>query len=210
MSQFDQDRLENEKSDPAEAASLKFVNIPIVMLAFFVGFGVTYLALKTDDTELTPGDSRTVASSSLEGESSARTSGETDATSVLEKGKHIYTNICQACHQANGEGIPGVFPPLAASIWVTGSPKRFAAIVLHGLQGKINVNGQVYEGVMPPLKDQLNAEDIAAVTTYVRQSFGNQAESVSTDLVKAVAQETQSRLTFWDGESELNAHAWDD
>ncbi len=207
---FKRDRLEHEKDEPSEASSLKFINVPIILISVFVGFGISYLAMKTKDVSMTPGDSRTTPTIGIAEEKSAgAAAGTADLSALMEKGKQVYTTTCQACHQATGAGIPGAFPPLAESAWVSGSPKRLAAIVLHGLQGEINVKGQKFHGVMPPFKDQLKPEDIAAVATYVRNSFGNEADLVTVDTVNQVKQETASKATPWNGESELNAQKWD-
>ena len=203
---FKHDRLENEKNDPTEGNSLKFINVPLVLIALFLGFGVSYLALKTPNTSFTPGDSRTPEVAQNQG--NANKDGN-DLMVMMEKGKQVFTTTCQACHQANGAGIPGAFPPLAESEWVNGSPKRVVAIVLHGLQGEINVKGQKYQSVMPPFKDQLKPEDIAAVATYVRNSFGNKSSLVPVDLVNQIKEETKSRTTSWGGEAELNAQKWE-
>lgn len=207
---FKQDRLENEKNDPAEASSLKFINVPIVLLSLFIGFGATYLALRTPNTSMTPGDSRTMpAENKVAAGVNANEVSANDLPTLMEKGKQVYTTTCQACHQATGAGIPGAFPPLGESEWVNGSPKRMIAIVLHGLQGEINVKGQKFQGVMPPFKDQLKAEDIAAVVTYVRNSFGNKSDLVPVDLVNQVKEALKGKATPWSGESELNAQNWE-
>lgn len=207
---FKEDRLENEKSDPHEGSSLRFINVPLVLIALFLGFGVTYLALKTNNTSMTPGDSRT-SPSNLEANVNATPNSESanNLPILMERGKQVFTTTCQACHQATGAGIPGAFPPLAESEWVNGPPKRVIAIVLHGLQGEINVKGQKFQSVMPPFKDQLKPEDIAAVATYVRNSFGNKSDVVPVDLVNKVKEETKSRTTSWNGETELNAQKWE-
>lgn len=207
---FKRDKLEHEGNEPSEASSLKFINVPIILISVFVGFGISYLAMKTKDVSMTPGDSRTATAVVTADEKAGGATASTDDFSVLmEKGKQVYTTTCQACHQATGAGIPGAFPPLAESEWVSGSPKRLAAIVLHGLQGEINVKGQKFQSVMPPFKDQLKPEDIAAVATYVRNSFGNKADLVTVEAVNQVKQATVSKATPWNGESELNAQKWD-
>lgn len=202
---FKQDRLENEKNDPQEASSLKFIYVPIVLISIFIGFGVSFLALKTPNTSMAVGDSRTTSQEPLLTEGNAKESLE----SLMEKGKMIYTTSCQACHQANGAGIPGTFPPLIASEWVLESPKRMVAIVLHGIQGEITVQGQKYNNLMPPFKDQLKPGDIAAVTTYIRNSFGNKADLISSELASQVQEETKARATSWGGEAELKTQTWD-
>lgn len=203
---FKEDLLKNEKMDPHEASSLTFINVPLVLLALFLGFGVTYLALRTENTDFSPGDSRTKVSqtSSEAGESAALA-----VNSLLEKGKQVYVTSCQVCHQASGAGLAGVFPPLGNSEWVTGPEKRLVAILLYGLQGEIHVNGQKYQGVMPPFKDTLSSEELAAVATYIRNSFENQSGPVPTDLVEQVREETQSRSSAWQGENELNSAEWE-
>ena len=205
---FKQDRLENEKNEPSESSSLKFINVPIILISLFVGFGVSYLFLRTPNTSMTLGDSRTIPPLAKDAAANAQKSGD-DLSAFIEKGKQTYTTTCQACHQANGAGIPGAFPPLAESDWVNGPAKRVVAIVLHGLQGEIKVKGQKFQGVMPPFKDQLKSEDIAAVVTYVRNSFGNKSDLVTTDTVNQVREETKSRAAVWNGEAELNAQKWE-
>lgn len=207
---FKQDRIENEKNEPSEASSLKFINVPIILISVFVGFGISYLAMKTPSVSMTPGDSRTAPPTAVVEEKSAEApAGANDLSALMEKGKQVFTTTCQACHQANGAGIPGAFPPLNESEWVTGSSKRLVAIVLHGIQGEITVKGQKYQSVMPPFKDHLKPEDIAAVTTYIRNSFGNKADLVSVEMVNQVKEETKSRAASWNGDAELNGQKWE-
>ncbi len=89
----------------------------------------------------------------------------------LKSGKAIYLSTCAACHQPDGKGISGVFPPLAASDFFNKDPKRAASIVKNGLSGKITVNGQQYNSVMTALG--LSDVEIANVLTYVSHSWGN-------------------------------------
>lgn len=117
-------------------------------------------------------------------------------------GQAIFTARCAACHQATGAGLPGVFPPLAGSEWVVGVPERPAAIVLYGLQGEIEVAGSPYSSVMPALGDQMSDEEVAAVLTYVRGAFGNNAEPVSPQVVTAV-REAQGERGPVGGQAEL-------
>lgn len=204
---FKQDRLENEKNDPQEASSLKFINVPIVLLALFLGFGMTYLALRTKNGDMSPGDSRTSLQATPAKPAEAQVGA--DLSSLMEKGKQIFTTTCQACHQANGAGIPGAFPPLAESEWVNGSPKRVIAILLYGIQGAITVKGQAFQSVMPPFKDQYSTDELAAVATYIRNSFGNKASLVTPEMAAQVKESTKARTGSWNGEVELNSQAWD-
>jgi nitrite reductase (NO-forming) len=103
---------------------------------------------------------------------------------IMEKGKRIYTQLCFACHQPEGQGMPGVFPPLAGSDYLMADKPRAIASLINGLTGQIVVNRQTYNGVMPP--SMLNDEQIAAVLTYVRNSWGNSSDIVTVEEVKKV------------------------
>lgn len=109
---------------------------------------------------------------------------------------------CAACHQPNGAGLAGAFPPLSASEWVTGNPEVPIRVVLHGLQGEINVAGSTYNSVMLPYggTGEMNDAEVAAVLTYVRSSFGNSASAVTADEVAAVRAATSGRTTPWTAE----------
>jgi nitrite reductase (NO-forming) len=89
------------------------------------------------------------------------------------------------CHQANGAGLPGVFPPLAKSDYLAADPKRAIGVLLHGLTGKVTVNGNEYNSVMPPM-NQLNDDEVANILTYVMNSWGNSGGRILTDEVKKV------------------------
>ncbi len=101
-------------------------------------------------------------------------------------GATIYSNNCSSCHQPNGEGVPGAFPPLAGNTTVTGTPVAVIAIVKDGLEGRLVVNGQAYSGIMPRWKGVLPDEQIASVVTYIRSAWKNDAPGVSVSDVQAV------------------------
>lgn len=122
-----------------------------------------------------------------------------------EAGKAVYNTLCIACHQPTGMGLPPVFPTLVNTEYVSGSPERFAAMILKGVAGPITVNGMVFNNVMPPQEAMLTDEKISAVMTYVRSSFGNSFSSVTPDVVKAVREKFSSRKTPW---SEAELKAW--
>lgn len=111
-------------------------------------------------------------------------------------GKAVYTQVCAACHQATGQGITGAFPPLAGSDWVSGEPKKLAALVLHGLAGEIVVNGTTYNGVMPPWEAQLSDADIAAVLTYIRSDWGNSSPPVDAAMVSEIRGSNKGRAPW--------------
>jgi len=107
--------------------------------------------------------------------------------SAASDGKSVFNTNCATCHQENGMGSPGVFPPLAGNGDVTAKdPTKIIGIVLHGLNTQITVNGKEYNGGMPPWKGTLSNADIAAVLTYVRSSWGNSAPAVTEKMVSAV------------------------
>ena len=97
-------------------------------------------------------------------------------------GKNVFENNCLACHQAKGEGIPSAFPPLAKSDFLNADHERAIGIVLHGLSGPVEVNGEKYDSVMPGIA--LNDGQVANVLTYVLNSFGNDGGQVSPAEVK--------------------------
>ena len=120
---------------------------------------------------------------------------------LVAKGEAIYALVCVACHQGSGLGSPGQYPPLVGSEWVTGSPNRLIRIPLHGLSGPIQVKNQTWTGLSmpgfgssPPLDDD---ENLAAVLSFIRQNWGNQAPPISPEEVKAVRAETASRTAPW-------------
>lgn len=123
----------------------------------------------------------------------ARVSPEPVDPMVL--GRRVYAN-CQACHQADGSGVPGNYPPLAASPWVAGDPVTLAHIVLHGVQGEWISKGATFNQAMPGWS-HLSDDQIAAVLTYVRGSFGNDAGAVAPDLVLAAREASAGRRQPW-------------
>ena len=102
--------------------------------------------------------------------------------SLFDRGAKVYRNQCAQCHQADGNGVLGVYPPLVASDWVTGHPQVVSRILINGLNGPILVNGSNYNGNMPafgPSGLALSDRDIAGVITYIRQEWGNSATEVT-------------------------------
>ncbi|TWU18794.1 Cytochrome c-552 precursor [Allorhodopirellula heiligendammensis] len=118
---------------------------------------------------------------------------------------------CYACHRENGEGVARVYPPLAGSEWVNGDPDRLIKLTLHGIWGEIRVRGKVFEPDMgvPPMTaigNMFNDEEIASVLTYVRTSWGNDADEVSADDVKRIRAATTDRQRFYRPEELLEMH----
>ena len=101
---------------------------------------------------------------------------------LFDRGAKVYRNQCAQCHQADGNGVLGVYPPLVASSWVTGHPQVVSRILINGLNGPILVKGSKYNGNMPAFGSSglaLSDKDIAGVITYIRQEWGNSASEVT-------------------------------
>ena len=120
-------------------------------------------------------------------EAKAKASAEVDLKAMSDPDRHAYLMkhgediyktggtsgvACLTCHQANGQGMPPAFPPLVGQKQHMGSCKEHAALLINGLSGEIEVDGTKYNGVMPP-QPGLSDLEIAAVTTFVRMSWGN-------------------------------------
>ncbi|HYL02886.1 MAG TPA: copper-containing nitrite reductase [Steroidobacteraceae bacterium] len=108
----------------------------------------------------------------------------------IKAGEARFTGTCSVCHQTNGQGLPSVFPPLAASDFLMADKQRAIGIVLNGLSGKVTVKGSEFNSVMPPMS-QLNDDEIANILTYVRNSWGNSGEAVSAEEVKQTRASTR-------------------
>lgn len=110
---------------------------------------------------------------------------------VTEAGAKLYQTYCVACHQGDGQGDGGRFPSVASTRWVTGPKPRLIGIVLNGLQGEIEVEGKKFNGVMPG-NAFLSDVEVAQLLTFLRQNFGNHADSVTpADVARVRAQPPQ-------------------
>ncbi len=107
----------------------------------------------------------------------------------IQKGKAVYMQTCFVCHQPEGQGVPGQIPPLAKSDFLSTLTKDdYIRGVLNGRTGQIVVNGQTYNGTMVPL-NYLADDQIANVLTYVRNSWGNSGDAVTTEQVALIRQQ---------------------
>jgi len=102
----------------------------------------------------------------------------------IADGKGIYTKVCVACHQAQGQGMEGAFPPLAKSDFLNADVDRAIDIVLHGKQGEITVNGKKYNSVMTP--QPLSVQEVADVLTYVYNTWDNSKKVVTPEMVQKI------------------------
>ncbi|HNR92782.1 MAG TPA: c-type cytochrome, partial [Dokdonella sp.] len=107
------------------------------------------------------------------------------AIALDDTGKATYLQNCAACHQPDGKGLTGAFPPLAGADWLKGkTPAEIAATVLTGLTGEVVVNGQTYNSVMPA-QSHLSDAEIAAAISYVLANWNNPGGSITAEEVKA-------------------------
>lgn len=121
----------------------------------------------------------------------------TKSVVAVEDGQEIYMTRCSSCHGANGEGVTGVFPPIAESEYVSGDKGRLVRMILNGLSGEITVNDVTYSGMMPPWGGFLNDEQLADVLTYIRASFGNDADGITAAEVAKVRAKVGDRKDTW-------------
>jgi cbb3-type cytochrome c oxidase subunit III len=103
----------------------------------------------------------------------------------VSRGEAVYRTYCLSCHQTDGSGVPGLNPPLIQNDWVLGPKNRLVDVVLHGSQGKVEIDGDTYHNLMPAL-GHLTDQQVADVITYVRKSFGNNASAATPADVKAI------------------------
>ena len=139
-----------------------------------------YLADKAE-----PAGARDVAAASAELEK-----GEVTLATQVAAGKALFAGTCSVCHQADGKGLEGVFPPLAGSDFLNADQKRAIGIALNGLNGKVVVNGKEFNSVMPPMS-QLNDDEVANILTYVFNSWGNKGGQIKAADVAGVRASTQ-------------------
>jgi mono/diheme cytochrome c family protein len=115
---------------------------------------------------------------------------------------------CATCHQPDGKGLDPAFPPLTNSPWVAGDPERLIKLTLHGLMGPFELNGKKYDGNVPmtPFGGMLNDSETAAVLTYIRNRFDNQAPPIKPEQVAKVRVATKERKMFYLTEELLKEH----
>ncbi|WP_299161337.1 c-type cytochrome [uncultured Eudoraea sp.] len=131
---------------------------------------------------------------------------------VMATGRQKFLNLCANCHGTQGEGMARFAPPLKSSEWVTGDKEKLAMILLHGMEGPVVVNGKEYgiPDILPnmPSFSTLQNEDIAAISTYIRNSWGNSSEAISNGTVGRIRFRTQGKITPWQA-TELDTLVFD-
>ncbi len=108
----------------------------------------------------------------------------------VNRGRVVFNQICFACHQPNGQGLPTLFPPLAGSDFLKANPERAARIVTHGLTGPVTVNGKAFNNIMPA-QSQLSDQQVADVLTFVLNSWGNPGGNLTPARVHEIRNATQ-------------------
>jgi nitrite reductase (NO-forming) len=120
----------------------------------------------------------------------AELTGSATKEQRIDAGRVLYNGTCSVCHQQDGEGLAGVFPPLANSDYLMADTRRAMEIVLNGLVGPVTVNGSPFNSVMPPMS-QLNDDEIANILTFTLNSWGNEGDAISSDDVAEVRAATE-------------------
>ena len=177
-----------EKDDPRDG----YEPIPLWLVSFFMAlvfWGGAYLAFNSGGFESTVFNPSQVSWTG----GGAVAKGPPDPRVV---GKRLFTANCVACHQATGLGVAGQFPTLVGSEWVLTEgwhgDNHLIGVLLHGLQGAIQVKGDTYNGAMPPWK-QLKDDQIAAILTYIRSEWGNNESPITAEQVAKVREETAAQ-----------------
>ena len=161
---------QREEADPSERGQPVPLIVAAVTLVVVLA-GVAYILLSEPFGRADLGDRRTLADLRTV---TAQTGQGTDA-------KQLFNANCVACHQASGQGLPGVFPPLDGSEWVAGDERILANILLHGISGDITVKGTAYKSAMPAF-GQLSDTELAALASHVRGTWSNKAAPLSAEL----------------------------
>ena len=184
-------QLRRENPDPHESKN----PIPPLYLVFFGGvtaFAFTYLVEHAGKDFAFSGDERSV---------------QVQAKPSNLTGSEIFESKCAACHQKTGVGVPRAFPPLVSSPWLLDDKETPIRIVLLGLEGKIEVGGQSFDGSMPHFADQLTDAEIARVLTHERSSWGNQADAVTEADVTRVRGSLGAKSNPWSAEELVTARS---
>jgi mono/diheme cytochrome c family protein len=153
-----------------------------ILLITIVAWSIFYFARQWN----TPPEFASSPTYSMFAGSPSTASAISEAVSKSSAGAALYRTSCASCHQGNGEGVPGVFPPLSGDPVVTAQdPTRHIEIILYGLQGE-SIEGVDYAAAMPPFSRQLSNEEVAAIINHERTSWGNNAPTVTEEDVQNI------------------------
>ena len=121
-----------------------------------------------------------------------------DSGALVNRGRAVYARLCSQCHQYTGMGDPKKAPPLLGAEWVLGAgPGRIGRILLDGFTGEVAIKGKIWNLNMPPWKEQLSDEDIAATLSYVRNEWGNRAPVIRPEQISKIRAAETSRSAPW-------------
>ena len=118
------------------------------------------------------------------------------AASAQQPGEELFQSYCAACHQYDGQNV-GEAPPLDGTDWVTGPETRLILIALHGVSGRMEIHGQVFDREMPGFGEILGNGDLAVLLSYVRRRFGEPSEPIAAETVEAVRTAHKDRDRYW-------------
>ena len=126
----------------------------------------------------------------------------------ISSGEKVFAVRCASCHQANGLGIAGQYPPLDGSNWVTSDPGIITNIIIKGLKGEIVVKGETYgtSAAVNMAAVAISDREIANVVTYVRQAWGNNAEEIFEDEVASIRSESAEQQDQWTGDQIISMY----
>lgn len=195
MNQDAESRAQRREHEDPEEAIRPMPLSALLIAVFMILWAVVYILYSEPLTLSQYGDQRTVAELSGPAPGAAAAGGAVD-------GAALFAAQCAACHQATGKGLPGVFPPLDGSEWVHGEPRILANILLHGITGEIEVEGQKFQGQMPAFA-QLSDAELAGVASYIRGAWSNKAEAITAELF--AAERKSDRTTPFEGGAALKA-----
>jgi len=126
--------------------------------------------------------------------------GLKDRNGVSQRFAHAekrFNDYCAACHRRGGQGEKGRVPPLNNSPWISGSEERLIRIVLNGLRGPIEIDGESYNLEMPAFRRIFQDDDIASVLSYARHRYGAPSPPIESETVARVRKATQDRTGYW-------------
>ncbi|MCG9973167.1 c-type cytochrome [Christiangramia crocea] len=141
-------------------------------LLIVIGLAATFVACKSDKKEKDQEEESYVIPAS------EKSSEQTPLTASIKRGKEVYQDLCVTCHLPTGKGIPGTYPPLDGSNWLTEKREESIRGVKYGMQGPIEVNGEKYDNIMTPMG--LSDQEVADAMNYVMNSWSNNIDDMVT------------------------------
>ncbi|TBW28621.1 cytochrome c [Gramella sp. KN1008] len=141
-------------------------------LLIALGVAATIVACKSDKKEKDKEEESYVIPSSK------KSSQSSPLTASIKRGKEVYDDLCVTCHLPTGKGIPGTYPPLDGSNWLTEKREESIRGVKYGMQGPIEVNGETYDNIMAPMG--LSDQEVADALNYVMNSWSNNIDDMVT------------------------------